>query len=627
MLFSLKRISIANFRGVRDRIVLDFTNTLSGLYFVRGLNKDDARLGSNGAGKSTLFSESVIWVLTGRVSRSQRPSSDIENRRASGTTLVELEFALDDAVHKVSRSRNPNNLMLDGQKVEQQSIDALLPLTDAALRKSILLDQSGDMFLGLKPEAKSQIFTETLALDKWIRASDIAGQRADQAARLLQTVQRKIEGNSAAYDEARDLYELAKKKEDEFEADMKAQLAVAKKAAREAENASVEAFDALNAARGRVGEGTDQEVELNDQETQLKRLNRAESVAEAQVSSTDRELAKLNEQLKKYNEAALLCPECGQAVGVKHIREKKTTLLGQIEQNKQLKKNYIKGVSAVQAEIEVAADKIEKLKKRLVKYHAAQSEVAVCAERSIAADREKHRAAAKAEELRQRDNPFVKQCDELEARLKELRAAAKALKADEETANAGAAVYQFWQRGFREIRLQQIDTVLAELELSTNSHAEALGLEDWRIEFATERETRKGTVSHGFSVTLYPPDDEDPVGWETYSGGEVQRWQLATTFGLSEVLLARAGILTDFEVIDEPTSHLSPEGIEDLLVCLSDRARELNRRIFLIDHNSLDRGAFDGIITVTKTRERGTYVEDDGGVFTVAKPKRERVLL
>jgi DNA repair exonuclease SbcCD ATPase subunit len=129
------------------------------------------------------------------------------------------------------------------------------------------------------------------------------------------------------------------------------------------------------------------------------------------------------------------------------------------------------------------------------------------------------------------------------------------------------------------------------------------GLEDWEIQFATDRETAKGTISHGFSVFLYPPGQKEPIAFENYAGGVSQRWQLATTSGLSEILLARSGIDTDFEVYDEPSTFLSAEGIEDLVECLRDRALSQKRRIYLIDHHVLDKGAFDGMFLVTKTKE------------------------
>jgi DNA repair exonuclease SbcCD ATPase subunit len=578
---------------------------------------------------SSLFTESIIWALTGCVSRSRRPGSDVENRNASGETRVDLEFALDAAVHSLSRTRNPNGLFLDGARVEQRDVDALLPLTDAALRKSVLIDQFGEMFLSLRPEAKSQIFTETLNLDKWLRAADAANERALTADRELQANYRKQEGVRRALAEAKDQFEAARRGEVEFEAELKAKMAEARKRERTLQEDADAKRDALDAARRKFSEAdaAGGVRRLNDARAVVTRGRRDAEVVAASLARADAVLAALRKRMAAYDGDVRVCPECGQRVGESHVRDRRRALAEEVKAAEAACREASENVAAA-ADQSAAVDKtVAALEASAAVALEMQAENAVAAERSMAADREVRRTAAELAELKGRVNPFTKQCDALEVRVKELRSELKDLKAEESDLADRQEVAKFWSRGFKEIRLEQVDAALLELEMATNRHAEALGLEDWRIAFATERETHKGTVSHGFTVSLYPPGESEPVSWETYSGGESQRWQLAATFGLAEVLLARAGVSTDFEVLDEPTSHLSPEGIDDLLSCLYDRAREQNRRILLIDHNSLDRGAFDGVICVTKDKERGTYISDAGGVLAVNKPKRERVVL
>ena len=58
---------------------------------------------------------------------------------------------------------------------------------------------------------------------------------------------------------------------------------------------------------------------------------------------------------------------------------------------------------------------------------------------------------------------------------------------------------------------------------------------------------------------------------------------------------------------DEPTAHLNPQGVSDLLEFLRTRARVENKRIFIVDHRSLDSGLFDGVLTVTRD-ESGSHL-------------------
>jgi len=62
------------------------------------------------------------------------------------------------------------------------------------------------------------------------------------------------------------------------------------------------------------------------------------------------------------------------------------------------------------------------------------------------------------------------------------------------------------------------------------------------------------------------------------------------------------------EVWDEPTAHLSVQGVEDLLDFMYDRAHNDGKQLWLVDHRSLDAGYFDGGVTVAKT-EFGSTIE------------------
>lgn len=619
---SLRRVTLCNFCSVKGPLTLDFSNTPAGLYYIWGESKD--RLGSNGKGKSTLFTYSIIWALTGSVPGEKRPGAGVETRESSGTTRVDVEFGIDGESTTISRSRNPNGLFINGEKVEQREVDAKLPLTDAALRHSILIDQFGEMFLSLRPEAQSQVFTETLDLNKWLLGADQADQAANVAAKALQRIVADQNGVKRALAEVRDQHEAARIGEEKFETSLEADIKGAKKRLKEAKAEADQRFVELNEARERFTD-SDKIAELNNLRERSRTLDRDRGNISRNYSRDEAELESLKEQLAKYGENVQTCPECGQKVDSKHIKERRAVLKAKTEGVEQRKKTVAAEMTRLMEEIQRVNGEITELEEAASSAMLAQTAVSVAAERSQSADREKHRIQAELDALNKRENPFTKSCDALEERVKTLRDELAGLATKETLANVELEMAKFWARGFKEIRLEQLDDALAELEVASNAHIEELGLDGWQISFATERETKQGNVSHGFTVSVYPPGSNEPVSLK--SGGEAQRCQLGTTFGLAEVLLSNANIETDFEVLDEPTTHLSPEGVDDLLVCLQDRARDLNRRIFLIDHASLDRGAFDGVITVAKTKDRGTHISDTGGVLSLGKTKRERVIL
>jgi len=206
-------------------------------------------------------------------------------------------------------------------------------------------------------------------------------------------------------------------------------------------------------------------------------------------------------------------------------------------------------------------------------------------------------------EARNLSNPHSAAIKGMRERLKAAEQQAKDQRELAEQFQWRADTLRYWMQAYREIRLNLIDDTLLEIEIAANRHVEALGLVDWRISFATERITQADKVSYGFTTFVTPPNQPEPIKWESYSGGQQQRLQLAVTFALSEVLLARAGITTNLEIYDEPTAHLSQEGIDDLLDILRDRALDLDRCVYLVDHRNLDRGSFDGVVTIERDRE------------------------
>jgi len=70
------------------------------------------------------------------------------------------------------------------------------------------------------------------------------------------------------------------------------------------------------------------------------------------------------------------------------------------------------------------------------------------------------------------------------------------------------------------------------------------------------------------------------------------------------------GLLQAPLILDEPTQHLSTEGIDALLVTLSGIAEAQGIQIWLIDHHSLEFGGFNSITRVVKTDD-GSRIQTD----------------
>jgi len=199
-----------------------------------------------------------------------------------------------------------------------------------------------------------------------------------------------------------------------------------------------------------------------------------------------------------------------------------------------------------------------------------------------------------------RVNHYAEAIAKAEDKRKAAKGRLKVIADEIDALNEDFAAASYWISGFKRVRLFLVEHTLRKLEIEVNNAAVSLGLTDWRIEFDVERENKSGGVTKGFTVLVYPPGRKEPVRFEAYSGGETQRLRLAGDLGLANLIMERAGLRSMLEVYDEPASFLSAGGLVDVAETLHTRALTTNKRIFLIDHATIDFGEFTGRLCVVK---------------------------
>jgi len=205
-------------------------------------------------------------------------------------------------------------------------------------------------------------------------------------------------------------------------------------------------------------------------------------------------------------------------------------------------------------------------------------------------------------ELQNEINPFIALIDSNKKQLTKLQKNVIISKEKILTYNKYIEVYKYWMKGFKDIRLMLLSEALLGLEISINNSIQKLGLINWEVKLDVDSENKSGKIRKGFSVLIKSPINEKIVPFEAFSGGEGQRIRLALTLGLSEFIKQQRGLDYYFIVLDEPTQHLSEEGILDLLTCLKEESE--NTTIFFIDHKDLiSSGVFSKIIKIEKTDE------------------------
>lgn len=620
MTFEISKLVLDDFKSFRGHHEYSF-RVPAGLYYIAGVNKVEPALGANGSGKSTFFLDAIFWILFNKTVRASRPGEAVVPWGTKGNPVRgELCIKRDGKAHKIIRTRNPNSLKIVRKGVEeevgQDRVDALVGLSEQAVRHTIIIGQFGALFLSLKPEQQSAMFTDMLDLDVWVRGSQLATAAVRKYEKLLADANNDYSAIRGRYDEIQTQLDETIEKRANFAAENKQDIDDTRRKLNRAQ-ADLTEFDAQSVEDSGdlpAGKAEAYEARLAIVRVSLRAAEQKLGNIKSQYQIVGDSIKDLKRKLDEYKAASQTrtCPDCGQSVTNRHLADKVAGIESQLSEldvkdkalAQKLELSTIE-VSGFLTKEETLTEKITAAKK-LARERSEDKQNRDGDRRELADLVSAYQAGLNL--LKNAINPHITSVGKLLERRDGLKADRREASAKVKRLAVKVDSNKYWVTAFREIRLRQIDETIEELELAANRHAEALGLIDWRIKFVTERENTSGALSQGFTAYLYPPNSKTPITWESYSGGESQRWQLAVTFGLAEVLLDSAGISPNIEILDEPTQHLSAEGVDDLLEHLRSRAKELNRVIYFVDHRSYDSGLFDGRITVVKDKNGSRVV-------------------
>lgn len=594
----------------------------SGLYLVQGRNEVQPSLEGNGCGKSTLFGDALTWCLFGKTPRLLK-ASDILNWEAGSAGSVYFEFTMDGKEYGLLRTQTPNSLCLDvdaiRKTVTQEQVNELLGLDFDQFVASIVFAQFGTMFFDLSAADKSILLSAILDLDVWDTATDTAKKSSNQLESSITTVKMdtaSVEGRIEGL-QSQDFDEKIKQWEQNFE-DQHQNLMEQNDLFQQKLEKLIKQGSKIEDQLKKHQEQLDELSEI-EQEVQLdgRKLEKQRSSLQDKRNEQEFLLKNLKIELKKFENVDKTCPYCLQDVPKAHLQQEMGKLQTQIynaqsksadfkvlidEKDSELNQYRIDLTTIQQTRKEFLAEQRETLdKKSFLKAELAKIKVQQqTVERDLA-------------KLQNAVNPYCLEQQQQQQHIEKLQDKLKINEKQLKELNKELFATQYWVKAFREVRLSLISEVLTQLELEVNNKLFQLGLENWKVLFSVEGLTKGGKVKKGFTVNIITPFNLEPVHWNAWSGGESQRLRLAGALGMSDLITAKCKQQPTFEVFDEPSSYLSEAGITSLLSILKDRARQLNKQIFLIDHRKLDSVAFDGTISVIKNHD-GIDIESSWAV-------------
>ena len=572
----LERLDIHGFKTFSNA-TLSVSSLNPGLVFINGKNLSEPDLESNGSGKSSLL-DALFWALFGKTVGGLR-NPDVKPWALKDKTLVAAR--LDG--HTVSRSLAPNRTTIDGKDAGPEQIEKLLGMGFELASHTILLGQGRPLFFDLPPAQKMGLLSEALGLERWEersrRASEWAGtheaQITDRTRDLhaqtnleaeLSRLMQQAQDQAKAWD-AREQVDLTAVEEE---------LVGKRELLEQAQNQYAKHDLAYDGAQ----------TELRALAPKIRELHQA--IREATIAA-DRH-KKLQQELQALDQAKT-CPTCGQAVTRKNLAAHREELVREMES---APRGSLKALEGQRDALIASEEKFQRKSNLAMDARtAARDQVSTL---QAAVSSMKKVLANKQREA----NPFSEQIVSLKQRRGTILKKLQALELEIQELQKKLELARFWVKGFREVRLFILEELLQEMELTANNLLEEVGLVGWEIVYDIEKETKAGTTTRGINVWIKSPTNDQPVRWESWSGGEGQRLKIIGAATLSDVLLSHVGAACNVECWDESSSFMSDGGVEDFVEFLANRAEDQQKVIFMVDHVARESARFASTITITK---------------------------
>ncbi|KKN90069.1 hypothetical protein LCGC14_0231820 [marine sediment metagenome] len=566
------------------------------------------------SGKSTIW-DGLFWIIYGKTLRNLK-AGDVCTWGVKGRCAGHLFFERSGEEHVLIRTWNPNNLELDGETVDQQVVEDLIGLNSESFQHSIITGQFSPMFFDLKPAQKLSLFSDMFELDFWLDKSQEATQWTTEIAGKISSCESDIatlEGNITLTETNLENYydsnEGYLKTERERVKVLKNVLKDHKNKLEEKKGKGCSHNKEMKTVEDDLAEF---DLAVKEVQDNLDEENTSRGFVEQKITRLETKIDASRKEWKKLDGVGNTCPHCGQKVSAKHLRDEKKRIESEgnklkdklSDENEDLEhiQKQLKELKEEKKDLQNDRMKVDnKIRELILEKRTYENELNNLSEKVDDAQED-------LDQVLEEKNPHKDLIATAEEQLIGFEKELELLVLHLDDLLTKHECNKYWIKGFKEVRLFMIEEALNQLEVEVSNSLMQLGLHNWEIAFDVERETKSGSITKGFTVFIKSPYNEDLVPWEAWSGGESQRLRLAGTMGLANLILGKSGIKSNIEVFDEPTQHLNPEGVEDLLELLQSRAEELKRQVWVVEHHSLDYGGFQQVIRVTKTVE-GSSIE------------------
>lgn len=617
MTFKIYAVELSNFKCYYGDHLWELPQE-PGLYYLTGRNEYNNRLGANAVGKSSLI-DAIEWCLYGKTSRGLRAGDVIAWGKKSCKVSVSLQLGEKEV--EIVRTQSPNTLAINGTPASQDEVTAELRLNQEAFACAVILPQFGESFFDLTPTKKLEMFSQVMDLDYWLEKSKRADGKAASVASTIHRLELSYDKEGNRLENSQDNLRSYRKKADEHDARTADTVVALKQEIKRAERSIDKANAQIDKVQKRLKKVDKEAKQIKEGIIELGDLFEKAGVkrsdAQADMKTLDRHFREINADLKDLEgKVGTVCPECQQKIDPKHLKGQRKALE---KKRDRIADEYRKaGLAFEKAEKEwggLRSDIVEVRKlddEVLGEQYKLSNELKSHNRSLIAAEDSIKHFSNEIYNAENKPNPFADMIEAAKADIKASKKSLKRLRSELDEQLEKHSAYSYWVNGFKRVRLFVLEEALHGLEIEVNNLLINLGLIDWKITFDVERENKSGGITKGFSVFITSPKHDKPVRFESWSGGESQRLKLAGDLGLANLIMEQAGFENHIEIIDEPSEHMSPEGIADLVDTIRHRAESSSKQVWLVDHHTMDVGDFAGVLIAKMNSEGKAELEYRG---------------
>ena len=618
--FKYKELVMTGFRSFKNKTVFKLDRE-PGLYFIHGKNLLEPKISPNGSGKSSIL-DAFIYAHTGKsVSGLRGPL--VKNWQSKSGDLT-LTLDRDDVPFQIDRKIGTTNVVRteghnNSETISQDTMDNFILDWDKILFTN-LIGQKSSTFLDLEPTKKLNTVSDVIGLSLWERCSDAAKAASTKSESRLTSLNSDLVGARSKLESLAGQRVTLQAKEKEFEEERVHNVS---KLQNEMEGLGVAVADLQKFEDDAKFQLELRQEELHPLNTKLEKLDASKDEVNIKLASVGKDIAVLNSQkesstkvLQKWMKLTDKCPYCEQDVAKDFVTFQKSILTKEIVQIGTKIKELTESKAALTDELgkiilDLNAVKLEntsvvsKVRSQETVWNQIKTDKIRKVQDHDILDR-------RIKDLNTQENPYTALITANDSNVdKEATIVVQTEKYITDVTKELTG-YQFWIKGFKELRLWIVNDALSTLEVETNNELSDLGLTNWALKFRMERETKAGDISKGFNVLVNSPHykDSKDIPFEVWSGGEGQRLKLATIRGFSNLISNYKGIDFNVEFYDEPSTFLSEQGIEMLIATLEERARTHNKTIYFIDQRQLTSPLFKQIITVVKDENGISHIEE-----------------